>query len=141
MKMNREIKFRVAMKSDILKNNKSWVIEEMKNYSSLCFFKNDEGTGFELNNVYSSQEREMHIMQFTGLKDKNGKDIYEGDILLMNYDLPYYEGIKHKNGKALVIVKYEKTNCIEFGSIIGYEIDNEEAEVIGNIYQNKELLE
>ena len=82
------------------------------------------------------------LMQFTGLKDKNGKDIYEGDIFK-----PFSEGINYYK------VVFEK-GCFGLHHNYGYwgtlgrffELANEnkmefEVEVIGNIFQNPELLE
>lgn len=86
---------------------------------------------------------DVELMQFTGLKDKNGKEIFEGDIIT--------------NGTAIVDVKSHQTlgfytvvNGEErfFGSntsIKDFENDVEEfssvTEIIGNIYENPELLE
>ena len=69
------------------------------------------------------------ILQFTGLKDKNGKEIYEGDIL-MHPD---------KRRKYKSIVKYRTTCCEEYGDWIGYEFD-ERLEIVGNIYENPKLM-
>ena len=72
------------------------------------------------------------LMQYTGLKDKNGKEIYEGDI------------VRDQDGN-LYQVKYAKYYIYPFGAIFPHrpkEIVNEyECEVIGNIYENPELLE
>jgi uncharacterized phage protein (TIGR01671 family) len=76
---------------------------------------------------------------FTGLKDKNGKEIYEGDIL--NYG--------HKNNN--VEVKFENGCFSVFGEPLGWDFDSEEkpilidsysnhAIIVGNIYENPELL-
>jgi len=65
------------------------------------------------------------LMQFTGLFDKEGKEIYEGDIVI--------EGYKGKYGTYEV-----KWNVKGFN--LGSE-DGDEYEVIGNIYENPELLE
>lgn len=81
------------------------------------------------------------LMQYTGLKDKNGKEIYEGDIV---YCQTKYGKAKAKieffNGKFVAywnsVITHPKNGlCIKY-----YDI-NTKFEVIGNIYENKELLE
>lgn len=77
-------------------------------------------------------------MQYSGLKDRYGKEIYEGDI------------IKNESGEGydiLSVVAYKKgVFCIDANDELDY-IEyplyewNCEAEVIGNIYENPELLE
>lgn len=75
------------------------------------------------------------ILQCTGLKDKNGKLIYEGDIVT---------GKDHFKRDRKCIVKYSETYCCYF--IVGdgwsdeYMFNLNDKEVIGNIYENKELL-
>lgn len=79
---------------------------------------------------------DFNIMQYTGLKDKNGKEIYEGDIV--NYSHPRTDEIirtvTFKHGAFGIEGIYEKTHII-FGNILDSHI-----EVIGNIYENPELL-
>lgn len=79
---------------------------------------------------YSFQEGEQEddfvLMQYTGLKDKNGKEIYEGDIVKMLVD--------SLNGEENVEVKWRKEGFWQYFN--GF--DN--CEVVGNIYSNPELL-
>jgi len=78
------------------------------------------------------------VMQYTGLKDKNGKEIYEGDILELDfssYHLPPYNDCGGK-AKHFMEVKFniEETEA-------GYKIPMHcKYSVIGNIYENPELL-
>lgn len=77
------------------------------------------------------------IGQFTGLTDKNGKKIFEGDIVKVTTGIAGYKSTYHS---TIQEVKYNAEMC---GIAVFLPFDNSdmvEVEVIGNIYDNKELL-
>ena len=73
------------------------------------------------------------LMQYTGLKDKNGKEIYEGDIVEVKHRNHVVE-IRFEGGCFRGLDYNEKTKVL-------LEIFNEECEIIRNIYEKPELLE
>lgn len=76
------------------------------------------------------------ICQCTGLKDKNGKLIWENDIVKHDFG-------KYQIGVQLAIVKYDsKYACYQIKPIYDWMYcDKSDCEVIGNIFDNPELLE
>ena len=81
---------------------------------------------------------DMILMQYTGLKDKNGKEIYEGDIISNGYEKCIVVWVKEQAGFMLKLTnkEYEKEKWTN--PMIDLRKDDE---VIGNIYENPELLE
>jgi uncharacterized phage protein (TIGR01671 family) len=82
-------------------------------------------------------------MEYTGLNDKNGKEIYEGDIVKAKRKVHNWETYEDKN-TIRECVNYI-TYCEDRFGVMGYACDGlktwDEIEVIGNIYENPELLE
>ena len=134
--MNRDIKFRLWSKI-----GKKFI--ETDN-PDLDFVINNNGYLYSIEYCYGETcilpQMDTEVLQFTGLKDRNGKEIYEGDIL--KYNFPYDGRLKHVSS-----VKFLETEA-SFGIKDRYENEiplyriaaNNYFEVIGNIYENEELL-
>lgn len=83
---------------------------------------------------FEDSKNRFLLMQYTGLKDKNGKEIYEGDIVIVDWNDSRYKPHNRE-------VKWDNKNLcwvIEGGCLT---IDYIHFEIIGNIYENPELLE
>lgn len=94
------------------------------------------------------------VGQFTGLYDKNGKEIYEGDILLWTRKKVHIEGRPLQDFSDKCEIYYDNDKCgfrfrykLDCGSCVGNldfsddRADESYIEVIGNIHDNPELLE
>ena len=89
------------------------------------------------------EDKDCIVMQCTGLKDKNGKLIYEGDILGGTYGNLY---VHYCDSCKQFELKANDYGCMACeGDVHWYEVveseDENELEVVGNIYENRELLE
>ena len=135
--MNRIIKYRAYIKKDYNKE----LIGKILKVSSIHLKKNKVIIGYSLSRSnYGNRSfnyENIELMQFTGLYDKNGKEIYEGDILQIGVDRAY---VKWND-------RYGYFQLIPIGDyyfdsdVIGQALEYLEAEVIGNIIDNKNLLE
>ncbi|WP_203268011.1 YopX family protein [Streptococcus uberis] len=85
---------------------------------------------------------DYQLMQSTGLFDKNGVEIFEGDVVNA-YDTDRNEGRIYKTTNLIGIVTYrENAFCLKQGNVLtDLWVHSEEVEVIGNIYENPELIE
>ena len=120
----REIKFRVwdESKKVMLSQVGSWYFND--EYNEIAFHMND---------VTFSDRKYLKLMQYTGLKDRNGKEIYEGDIIRDNdgflWVVYFEDGMYCAKGGEYETIEYLIEFCPEW------------CEVIGNIYEHSHLLE
>ena len=92
---------------------------------------NLEKYSFDENNIL--YKKDLKIMQYTRLKDKKGKEIYEGDIVTLHNSK--YKVIFNTEGARFVLRNDEFELEIPFT-----KHNNERIEIVGNIYENPELL-
>jgi uncharacterized phage protein (TIGR01671 family) len=99
-------------------------------------------TGWDDRHAGCKVNERLVLMQYTGLKDKNGKEIYEGDIVKAIGKLDKNIGIvEYRDEMASFYFKFE--THAKFPMHFTLAIWNDEGfepEVIGNIYENPELL-
>jgi hypothetical protein len=114
--MNREIKFRAWDGEFMIKweNLKEITLEEL----NLNLIDNRE---------VPVEQMDIEVMQYTGLKDFNGFEIYEGDLFVRTSG--YYKVVWHRSGWA------KETQSGNFLDI------DEDDEIIGNEFENPELME
>lgn len=135
--MNREIKFRAYDKED-----ERMTYFDDENYLYHCpvilrleqVFKKDSNYDDYEDFEYKDATDKVELMQYTGLHDKNGKEIYEGDIVKIKYrDENIGKVIYEHNGFSIDVTNMNKN----YGRV---SFVNNFMEVIGNIYDNPELL-
>ena len=86
---------------------------------------------------------EFELMQSTGLKDKNGKEIFEGDIITNGQNVMFMK--KHSTLGFYIEEKGKVEFIADCADLAEFEADKKEiegfVEIIGNVYENPELLE
>ena len=120
----REIKFRgLSLTGD-------WIYGNLDNQGNMVeIFNRDDGM------FSKSVVMPKTIGQYTGLKDKDGKEIYEGDILEFLKGIKMYV-IWDNEYKGFILV--DPRINLKNGSIGNWYV--EKTKIIGNIFENKELL-
>ena len=155
----RDIKFRAFIRKHKNVDEKDW--NKMVEISGIDFGDPFGEYEFEKDGeFYCIDKKYIELMQYTGLKDKNNKEIYEGDIILTY--------IKAKNKETnKTIEPYDNKEAVSWGvwedDEYGYKINTwllganylaeytkygnsywdaveEKFEVVGNIYENPELI-
>ena len=95
------------------------------------FFSNEDVDCYE-----HTDFKDIELMQYTGLKDMREKEIYEGDIVKLraNHGIGV---IKYSDEWGAFVVEYIKPRPL---AVLGMNYYKEDIEVLGNIYENSELL-
>ena len=130
----REIKFRVLIDNKIYYQDKYNAYGDNLSSIDICKETITITSFYNYEDVYRFEYEEVKLMQYTGVKDKNGKEIYEGDIVILN----------DTEEENRCVVKYKYGSYILVDGDLRENLSNVEdkfLEVVGNIYENKNLLE
>lgn len=122
--MSREIKFRAWDKQA-----KLFLDVEAHFSNEVSITPDDESRGHFRPAQFEADQTRIQLLQYTGLKDKNGTEIYEGDLI----DEPGAWGAR------TVVWRWAGWALEEDGEFYAIQV-LDEMEVIGNIYENPELL-
>ena len=141
--MKREIKFRIWAKdagSGLSKKEMVYLHEHTIYDGVDLVFRTDLGIYW----IDSSNNGDGEVMQYSGFKDKNGEEIYEGDIVLFKANYT-----NKRCGWIEGVFMYDENNYYKPGLKVGYDVyeigeETDEfpytCEVKGNIYENPNLL-
>lgn len=130
----REIKFRAWHKNRKTFLDFYWAVDKLgRTFSILDKYVYDEFTD------------EIELMQYTGLKDMNGVEIYEGDVVNVSWPLSKLKGINHAIGYSEVKDGHPVSEAIDWyedvSRLIQTHDNGGQITVVGNCFENPELLE
>lgn len=139
--MDRVIKFRAWQEDEIIYFNSVSLMHSYEKRYKLEAYDTSENGGLLHDDFIDKEYNEPTLMQFTGLTDRNGKEIYEGDIIKIKNKI--ISRVIYANGifgwsKTEKLLNQEDKTFVNFHSLYSYL---EEIEVIGNIYEHPLLLE
>jgi len=138
---NREIKFRAWDKTS------NCMDTEFSIHADGCLYQSARHRWDISDIAIETAYEDLEVMQFTGLQDKNGKEIYEGDIIL--YNRGYVDDSRHDfmQGHNYEII-FKDGKFMPYNDKLRYQLGFDgmngkckNYEVIGNIYQNPEFLQ
>jgi len=117
-------------------NGDIWIYGDLRHHKGdVCIFKQEGNSGEQVN-------RET-IGQFTGMLDKHGKEIYEGDIVEV-YDFTSVYARKYKGVVKMVhcswVVEHVFYNSLSHQKLSFDDFAKQKTEIIGNIYDNPDLI-
>jgi uncharacterized phage protein (TIGR01671 family) len=140
--MNRIFKFRVWNLKHKQWINHVAVIDCPGNIGSHFVAVHDDGRTEQA--IVGLPKEENIIQQFTGLTDKNGKEIYEGDVIKSRYEILFECYFNNDEAsfrmKEIKDLPYDGNSRVSSAYLDPVGIADYELEVIGNIYENPELL-
>ena len=124
----REIKFRAWLKEERKMVNVETLFIGI---NRLCFGNS------KTEDLFFRDFEEVELMQYTGLKDKNGKEIYEKDIVSCNK----YKNIVVFFENGCFKVRYPKNDTTNIICTLDTFLEKYKCKISGNIYENPEFLE
>lgn len=136
----REIKFRVLIEHRIYYQDKYEAYGDNLSSIDICKETITITSFYNYEDVYRFEDEEVKLMQYTGIKDKNGKEIYEGDIVLIKLDetSTWYKTVVGFKKGAFIADLIDKEDYVY---IFHHGFTGDDFEIIGNVYENKNLLE
>lgn len=92
----------------------------------------------QMNDFFDNHQGRYELMQYTGLKDKNGVEVYEGDIVRGRDS--FLAGFSQKDNLFGVVDFQDGSFVIKNDYVTHYRWMDYELEVIGNVFENSDLL-